>query len=561
MLPILFGVFFLFLVPSQSFCSEPSIQIQLSSDQIALNEEASISIETSEKASQVLAPQTENFDLIYGGSSQSFQTSIINGKASSKNSFLYQFVLRPKKNGVFEIGAFQVKIGQKAYQTQSFRIKVLRESRKRASSPADPFSQIEEFFKNSRPKTPQIFLKAVLKPSSVFQNQQSLMELYFYSSEKEVFDYELKEVNPIRSDKVAVYDLSDQIDSFLRKEGGYFRKLIRRYALYPISPAKIAIAPPVFVLLSPYGQLQISANSEILESVPIQNKKGLPYVGELFVKIKISTNQIEAGKTMDVLIEMRGDGNLKTLSNPYSDLKEEDLYISSPVSEVKFDRLLNGRANFKQEIHYSLIAQKAGSFQIPEIFIDYYDHFLRQRRLSLPGFSFSVFDSQPAAANKIWEFRAFGQPRPYRFLMKEPLFMVLIFVLLLLPLATYLYGKHRKRMVSDSVYFRKFLADKKLSTYLAEAKNALEQKRYQDFYLALQKGVFYYLTDKWNISRGIGSKELLTYLREKGLNESLLSLFQEIYQDCGSNAYSGRNSEADSERVLRKAKEFFEKVR
>jgi len=111
---------------------------------------------------------------------------------------------------------------------------------------------------------------------------------------------------------------------------------------------------------------------------------------------------------------------------------------------------------------------------------------------------------------------------------------------------------------TDGEYSRKFLAKKRLSKYLSEAETYLSRGEYPEFYRALQKGVFYYITDKAGISRGLGIKAILQELRAMSIDEKIIGRIEYIYEECNYSAYSGVKNATNADNLLSEAKTIFD---
>ncbi len=556
----------LMLSATVMFSAEPQINIRVNPETIGIKDQAEITIEINQKPENINAPRSKNYELSYTGESTSSQVSIVNGQMSSSTTFTYSFIITPKIQGIIEIDSFEILIQKISYHTPVQKLKVVKENRKtQRQNTVNPFADLDEFF-GRRPKIPSLFLKLVPKPASAYQNQQVILDAYILASDKEAFNYQYTEVAPIRSDKSALYDLPKFPDNGITINGEYYQKLVKRYVVYPVEAGKIGIVPPSIVAITPYGQIQLKSENIGIDSVKTKNDSGISYIGDLSVKTTLLTNIIEKGKSFDIQIEMTGDGNLKVLSNPYSDFKQEGIFLSSPVTELKFMEYRNGRAYFKQNIKYSFLSQKGVDFSIPQVIINYIDKDLALKKVVMDGFNIKVIDSNIVEKKSSLKFKIIDNPKSYRYIIFNPLFLLTALLFIVLPGLSFLYGRHKDKMSIDKNYSRKFLANKRFAGYLSEARINLEKGNNRDFYTSLQKGIFYYITDKFNIPGGIGIKELILNLRERKLREETIKNIEEIYNDCNQNAYSENSGNSDvnpekSDNMLFRVKSMLESIK
>lgn len=223
--------------------------------------------------------------------------------------------------------------------------------------------------------------------------------------------------------------------------------------------------------------------------------------------------------------------------------------------------MVNNKALFQQSIKYSILAQKAGNIFIPETIIKYYDDNLKQQEMKINSFAIKVNDKVSVVSTENYHLKAVDNPVYFRLLLLNPFCLLIILLSVVMPVLAFFYGNHQEKMTEDSNYSRRFLANKRLSKYFSEAKKLLENKSYKDFYTALQKGIFYYITDKLNIPSGIGYKELINILRDRNISDEKIGLFEKIYQDCSKNAYSTQADESIADEILSDSTRLVEKFK
>ncbi len=555
-------ILFLLLFPALLFSEAPSVSVSIDQDEIGLNEQAEITVELNQQAQKIKPPKSKGFDLAQAGQSQNSQVSIINGKVTQKTSFTYTFLLSPKKTGTLEIPPFEVTINQQSYFTKSLALKVVKGAKKKNKGSGGIFSPFEELF-NEKEKVPEIFVRLVPSLNSAYQNQQVVVDVYLLSSDKDAFDYEYKETVPVRTDKAFLIDLTPAIPSNqmqVVRDGNFYRKLYERIVLFPIEAGQVAVSPPSLIAVTPYGQLRVLGDAVAVNSVRLKEESGISYIGNLEVERDKPAGRIDAGKDIELTVRMKGDGNLKSLSNPYGDLKIDGLFISSPETQLKLQSFKNGTAVFEQEIKYKILAQKAGDYAIPPVKINYYDRNIKPRAAEIGSFSLKVLDNKNIAAQKEYHYKNIGRPENFQFLLFNPLVILILVLFIMLPVASWFYGRHKTRMRTDLDYARNFLAGKKFSRYLSDARKSYEKGDYPSFYVALQKGVFYYLTDKLRLPQGIPFRELLTCLKERNFQDEVISAVKEINEECMTGAYSGKIIKADLDILLKKAETVFGSV-
>ena len=557
----------LLLFTNTLYPASPKIQFSVDSKEIGINDQANITIVLDRKADDISTPKSNAYRLKGPMVTSGFTTTIINGQISQTVEMSYTFVFVPKTKGTIKVGSFSILIDGETYTTKPFEIKVVEGSvQSGGSSGNDPFAMFDQMFKDNKPKVPEVFLRLVPAKNGGFTGQPLMLDAIAFSSTKEILEGQYVETAPIRADKLLIYDLTSFLsnnDIFSVTISGeqYYGKIIKRYVAYPIEAGTLGIMPPQVVAVTSFGHLRLMAENIGVDSYKISDDAGLSYIGDFQIRISVSTNTVAVGKMLEVTLVMEGNGNLKVLANPYKNLTVTGLFISTPQTSTGFMEWRNGLPWFVQTVKYTILAQKPGKFTVPGLKLSYYSLGVVPNKAELPEFSFDVIEGASVSA----EVRSFD-PKPLDGLVNRngnplsPFVWAVIIVFGILPLLSRFYGLHMRKMSSDTGYSRRFLANSRLSKYLSESRDNLKNRRYKEFYLALQKGLFYYITDKRGLPAGLKFGEILDELKKKDLPDEVLSGLKDIYDTCGRNAYSGTTDEKSVDDVLEMAMRVFGKI-
>lgn len=537
-------IFFLLVWSGNLFSDDVEINISIENSTIGLNEKGLVSIELNKKAKNIVPPKGNNFEIIYAGVSESSQLTIINGKMQSRHSYVYNFFLIPKKIGRLEIPPFTVEI-DKTYQTKPISINVVKNQPKSRSR--DPFADIEELMM-PRVKIPVLKLRLVPDKQTIYQNQPLIIDLYLYSDQKEALDYSMKEVSPLRTDKSIFYDISQSASQNIIKEGGYYKKLLKKFVFYPVESGLLAIAPPVFVVISPYGQLEVKGDNLGIDVKPF--KEGFKYVGDLGATLKISTNTLKVGEILSISLTLKGNGNLKLFSELYDKMKIENLFISRKQERLSFERMVGKEPYFINEIVFEVIPEKEGNYKIPSLKLEYYNNSFISKEIILPEINFNVISLNETVDNI--EYRVIKDTKNYNFIIFNPFFIVLFITMFLLPFLALFYNFFKNRLERDPEFKKRFMANKKLSLFLRDAEKFLNEGDYKSFYLALSKAIFYYITDKYNIPSSLSFREVLNKIEDR-VDKNIIKSLKEKYDYC-QMAYSINFDKENSRKVFEEVK-------
>ncbi|MCX7821115.1 MAG: BatD family protein [Brevinematales bacterium] len=538
-------IFFLTFVFGEFFAEDVEINVSIENPNISLNERGLISIEVNKKAKNIIPPEGKDFEITYAGVSESSQVTIINGKMQSRHSYIYNFFFIPKRLGRIEVPSFNVEV-DKSYKTKPVAFNVTKNVKKKNN--VDPFSDIEELM-TPRLKIPMLKLRLVPDKQTLYQNQPVIVDLYLYSDQKEALDYSLKEASPLKTDKSIYYEISSSISPIVQKEGSFYRKLLKKFVFYPVENGLLGVAPPVFVAISPYGQLEVKGDNIGVDVKPF--KGGFKYIGELVADLKVSTNSLKQGEILTINLTLKGNGNLKLFSDLYDRMKIEHLFITRKQEKVNFETLRGNIPFFVNQITFEIIPEKEGEYIIPSLRIEYYNNAFVHKEIVLPQIKFKVLpDNEVNKDNP--EYRVIKESKNYKFIILNPFLMFLFIIMCVLPFVALSYNMFKKKFEKDPEFRKRFMADKKLSYFLKDAERFLLEKDYKSFYLSLSKAIFYYITDKYNIPASLSFREVLANLKDK-VDEKNIKALKEKYDYC-QMAYSMNVDKENARTILEEVK-------
>lgn len=563
----------IFILKTVIYAADPNVSVSISDEKIGINETTTIIITVSDQqVDSIEDPQSDQYRLQYSSMSFSYGSSSYNGQTTSSTAtYSYSYTLTPKEKGTIHIDGFRVYVGKKTYTTEDLTLEVVEEDQKTAGGSRyfNPWSMLDEYYGRNNKDTVKVYLQIYIDNKSPLQNEQIGLEAWMYSTDPSTMDAAVKRISDLYSDKLIKYEVTDYVDteSVVTQEFDgetYYGKLLDYYVAYPIDSGWLGVAAPKYIAVTENRKMELSADNFAINSAKLDESSGLDYIGDLSVTRNISTNLTMQGSIISVELEMIGDGNLKVFSDPYENVDLDGIFISKPNTDIEFYEMTNGKIYFKQTVEYSVLAQNAGEYAVPAVILDYYenDGEIAEKSIKLNGFKITVLPESLALINlDELPLRIIDKLIDFKFIMLKPIYWVLFILILIAPIAAKLIGIHLSKMESDREYSRKFLANTRLSRYLSEANRYLQEKKYRDFYVALQKGIFYYITDKLNIPAGLGIKELTRKLEERGIAQELIAQVNEVYGLCGYYAYSGQPSEEKTEQLLSDAKRIFDTIR
>jgi len=292
-----------FYINNILFSNNPDIQISINSSEIFINEQTYINIFIDQKVDNIESPKSDSYKIDFSGENINSKVVVENGKLKTKLIFVYSFILKPLKKGKLKIDSFNIYIDNNKYQTETIFINVKSKSKEYKSKNYE--DEIKNFEKIIKKEIPEIYFRLIPSKNIYYQNEQIILEGYIISVDKSVFDYKFIEVSPIFSGKFIIYDISKTIDNKLYFRNGYFIQTFKRYIMYSIEKGLNGIGSPEIVAVSPYGQIKLKTENIGIEITNINNSNTIHYLGDLFIKSKISTNFCYPDEIINIDIEKR----------------------------------------------------------------------------------------------------------------------------------------------------------------------------------------------------------------------------------------------------------------
>jgi hypothetical protein len=348
-----------------------------------------------------VAPQTDGLALAQSLPSRQTNMSIVNGAVSQSVSFTW--VYRPLREGDVLLGSVSITLDGREYQTDPITITVLPQSQRpagRAPARQNPFAPFQLTTpppepEQAAPDARDIFIDVIPSSRTAIQNQQITVGYMLYfregiqlrqsrltdSWDAEGFWREELEVDTRPIPQVVVRD-------GLR----YNRITLKRASVFPtrtgdlsIDPLRIeseAILPnrssdPLarfFSLQSRFAPVELASAPLTMAVSP--HPGGAPEsfsgaVGSLRFSAAFDRTELEVGESLQLTIQVSGNGNIATLSAPAFEapgaFEQYDAQVSSDIDRTGAQ--LRGTKKFT----YVLVPRSNGTFEMPAVEYSWYD--------------------------------------------------------------------------------------------------------------------------------------------------------------------------------------------
>lgn len=543
---------------------------------VEIGEQLRLTFTLNARPSSFSPPDIVNF-YVLSGPNQSTSTSfqIINGKSSQSITITYTYYLQSTTQGTFTIGPATAIVDRKEYVSNPITVEVVggqkpASSQQNQAAPATQTQQLPD---------EELFVKVIADKKSVYQGEHIIVTLKIYTrlaitgfGSSEMPDFSGFWSQDIES-PTQINLQRENVNNVIYNTG-----VIRKVLLFPQKSGEIMIEP---FKLETFVRQQINTSrsifddffgpsytnvSKMLESDPVKiTVKSLPAgqpaafagaVGTMDISASVDKSSVKTNDAITLKLIVKGNGNLKLVESPKIDFPP-DFDIFDPKVSTNIKNTLSGQTGSKT-FEYLLIPRHPGNYRIPPVLFSYFEPDKNQYQVLQTGeFRLTVEKSdEDETVNvvsglskedlkilgsdilfiKAGHFKLF--PAGKTLFGSLPFYFVYIISLLFFILIVLVRRMHiRKRQNVELLRNRK--ASKVARKKLRQASQYLRQDLKEEFFEALLKAFWGYLSDKLNISaselsRETAEKNLKAYISD----EDLISRFIRVIDDCEMTRYS-----------------------
>ena len=557
--------------------AQVKFQAKVSKEKLGINERLRVDFEMNQDGDNFNPPDFEGFRVV-GGPNQSVSNSWINGKRSYSKTFSY--FLSPMSRGKFTIGQATVEVDGELYKTLPVKVEIT------AAVDVPKDGNNAEYIASEN-----VHLVAEVSKKKPYLNEAITVVYKLYVSEDVSITRAWREID---IPKYADF-WSQIIDNRQRKvfegkfKGRDYRYVILKTAvLYPQKTGKLNIEPlvldvPVEVLsnkrdffnrrLTTTVNKTVAAGNLSIDVQPLP-EEGKPAgfsgaVGDFKFNISASRNLVDANESLELRVEVEGDGNLKLFNLP--DLTvPSSLEVYDPKRDDNVRTNTSGMSGSISKV-YTVVPQYKGTYPVQPIRFTYFDLATESYKTLISDGTVITVENGPTSGDdptaegddsttatakniiqtgdqfKYIKLKSSLKPIAAESFFKSPLYWSLMGgPLLLIPLFI-VAGKKRKERLADEEGMRKRKADRLVKKYLSEAKKNLGDQNL--FYESLERALHNYLRAKLRIETTEMAKEKIAQmLEEKGADTLSITQFIELLKSCEFARYaSGFSGNIDAD--------------
>ncbi len=572
---------------------------------ISAGEQFRLSFSLNEEGSDLRLPDLSDFNVLMGPStSQSTNIQIINGKTTQEVSFSYIYILQAKKEGTFTIQPATIKVDGKIYESNSLTIQVVKgQARQQNSSSQGSARQqdAEDAPAATDLSKDDLFVRTELDRQDVYKGQQIVATIKIYVAPNvPITNFDDVKLPSYEGFWTQDINIPNQIN-FTREV--YHNKIyqvgvLKKTILFPQQTGRIKIDPfEITCLVRQQIKRQRSFFDDFFDNYrtvsarvtgdPVTiNVKDLPPkpdgfyggVGDMKFSASLDKDQAKTNEAVTLKINISGTGNLKLIEAPKVNFPA-DFEVYDPKTTDNLNATASG-LNGTKTFEYLFIPRHTGDYTIPAItFSSFNPSTGKYSTQSSREFKLHVEqgnDEQNATVTSAYskeDVRFIGKDIRYikqnqyklrskavSFYGSTNFWMIYIVSLLAFLVITFVYRKKLKENANLQLVRTK-KANKVARKRLKEAEGYLKQNKAENFYEAVLKAFWGYLSDKLNIPVADLNRDRATKnLAERSVSQEVINEFISIVDTCEFARYAPSAVEGTTEDIYRKSADLMGKL-
>ena len=550
-------------------------------------------------------PEFTDFQLLGGPSvSSASSIQIINGRTSQSIEKSYTYYVRATKVGTFMVPQATISVDGKQYKSAQWSVQVVKAkdgAYKSASQKAMVKENPQEFKPDGR-----VFVRTLVSKRSVYQGEPIVLVQKLYSKERiaNITDFKEPTYNGFWKEAIDIGDLKLTRET-LNGEN-YNVVVLQKYILFPQTTGKLKIGSfqldatvqviktraardPMEQMM--YGnRVRYYANEDLkLHSPEVTiNVKPLPpgkpagfngLVGDFSMEASVDKTELPANDAFNLKIKVRGKGNISLLEIPRPDFPP-DFEVYDPKISQKSNTDGSGMSGSKT-YEYLVIPRNEGDYIIPSFSFSFFNPRTESYetlhsdtfRIKVGKGSGQSFTNTSGTVVNRDEIKYLGKDIHYiktnvRELREigshsfNSLWHILTLVISTLMAILFIwYYKKQQKKLSNRSLMRNKRATKVARKRLKTARKLLSAQDSNGFYEEISKGLWGYLSDKFNIPPAELSKDTVReQLSSKEVPQEYIDEIIEILDSCEFARYAPGAAGSGMEKTYDQALDVISKI-
>ncbi|MBP2680896.1 MAG: hypothetical protein H6Q78_759 [Candidatus Krumholzibacteriota bacterium] len=582
----------LFALASSAAAADVSITASVSPPSVPVGGQARLVVTVEGKFSRSSSPELpplDDFTVYQAGTSQSYSF----GTGGSSATLQFTYVLIPKKAGTYTIQPIRFQSGDKIYTASPVTLEVGASSGRTTAPESDARESLD--LEGDQP----IFVRAKVDRDTVYVNQQVTWTLGFYTDGR-IDVLRTPEYSPPPAEGFWAEELPAQESSYRQVNGRKYLVNEVKRALFASAPGEYTIGQArVDIVIDDFGRGSRDRSfddffsrsfggfgfgkpaslktQEIKVAVLPLPSRGRPegftgLVGrDLEMTVQTDKQTAQVGEPINLVLEVRGNGNFKTMSAPA--LQPPDgfkMYESGTSSDLfKKDLVVSGAKKYE----YVLVPQSEGRKTIRPVALSYFDPVEKAyRTIQSPPIALDIKPGAVEDGRKV-VFAGAGEEievlgTDIRYIRPVPavirpssgpfsgsaLYWALHALPLVALLASIVVERRRRLLRGDVRLARATRAGRDALKKLGEAARLPGDHPADRAYAAVSAAVRGYLADKMNASpSGITADDIDRYLGGKGIPDDDIEKIRALLKMCDDARYAPPGSAGSGAEAARRS--------
>ncbi|MGD9931411.1 MAG: BatD family protein [Mangrovibacterium sp.] len=592
-------IFSILLMIPVLFAGADTVRFTMSGPNVAtVGEQFRLSFTLNERGTDLQLPELSGFDILMGPStSQSSSIQIINGKTTQSVSFSYIFILRAKQEGKFTIRPASIKVDGKVYESNELEIEVVKgqAGQQQQQQQQEPAAVATELSKDD------LFVRVELDKRDVFRGEQVIATVKIYVSPNvPITNFEDVKLPSYAGFWTQEIEIPSQI-SFTREVFNnkiYQVGVLKKTILFPQQTGKIKI-DPFEITCSVRQQIKRqrsffddffdnyrTVSAKVVSEPVTISVKELPSqpdgfyggVGNLNFSASFDRTTARANEALTLRMTVSGTGNLRLIEVPKVEFPA-DFEVYDPKTSENLRATENG-LNGSKTFEYLIIPRFAGEYSIPPVKFVTFNPATRKFKTDVSSaFNLQIEkgdDSQSTTVTSAFskeDVRFIGKDiryikqNQYKLREKEasfygsPSFWFAYIGSALIFLFIFIVYRKKLRENADLQLVKNKKANKVARKRLKEAANSMKHQKAEEFYEAVLKAFWGYLSDKLSIPVADLNRDKATAtLAKRQVSEEVVREFISMIDTCEFARYAPSAAGGTLEELYRKSVDLMGKL-
>lgn len=532
--------------------------------------------------------------------SQSYQ--VINGQATSSSTVEYNFMYKAEKEGTFTIPPATIIADGKKYTSQAVKFTVLPADKAPQGQQSGYYSygygqqqqqqvHVDDLASQDNTSKPiskdDIFVRIILNKSNAYEQEAIECTIKLYTKYQRINSFMMTQPPTFDGFLIEELDTQAALNAVENYNGqNYVTAVLKKCIIFPQKSGKLTISSGKFDLS--VVQLERVNNGYFISARPVEKEVHLqPYsqsvnisplpeprpagfdnaVGTFTFESRMNPTSLKTGEAASLEYIVTGTGNIKYLHEPKPEIPSEFEQFT-PKTDYR-TRVSGANVTGTMQTEYTMVPQSVGKFKIPDQKFVYFDPSKKQYvTLTAPGFSLDISKgSGTTISEEQREIEAkntdilhikFGDKGLSKF--HSPIIYSWIYwtvggvLLLILILSVVIYGRHA-RLNADVAGRRNARASKVARKHLRAAEGFMKSRQPEQFYEALLKAMWGYMSDKLSMPVSQLSRQNISEtLVSKGASQEVADKVIGIIDQCEMARYTPDfSSDASVDALYREA--------